>query len=187
LSMRSAFRQGDDVIVFVNGPFGVGKTSVAKLLVQRIPDAMLYNPEVVGTILKRVVGPLKKVDDFQDYALWRTLVVGGVRLLRKASARTLIIPMTVWRRDYFDRIIAGLRRVDGDLACFRLTASRDVLMDRISSDTEDREACAWRATHVEVCLRALRDPAFGTEIRTDDRKPEEVADRILEIVGMPTG
>lgn len=175
------------MIVFVNGPFGVGKTTVAKLLVQKVPDAMLYDPEVIGAVLKRVAGPFKKVDDFQDYTLWRTLVVGGVRLLKKASARTLIIPMTVWRRDYFDRIIGGLRRVDGDLACFRLTASRDVLMDRISSDTEDREARAWRATHVEVCMKALRDPAFGTEIRTDGRTPAAVADRILQIVGISTG
>jgi hypothetical protein len=175
------------VIFFINGPFGVGKTTVAKLLVKKITDATLYDPEVIGSILHRVLGPFKKVEDFQDYALWRTLVVGGARLQRKASGRTLVIPMTVWRRDYFDPIISGLRRVDPDLSCFRLTASRDVLMDRISSDTGDREACAWRTSHVEVCLKASRNPAFGTEIRTDDRTPAEVADRILEIVQTPTG
>ncbi|HJQ29545.1 MAG TPA: hypothetical protein VJ827_09395 [Rubrobacter sp.] len=175
------------MIVFVNGPFGVGKTSVARLLVQKIPDAMLYDPEVIGAVLKRVLGPFNKVDDFQDYALWRTLVVGGALVLRKVSAQTLIIPMTVWRRDYFDRIIAGIHRVDRDLACFRLTASRAALLDRISSDTEDREARAWRTSHVEVRTKALRDPAFGTEIRTDGRTPEAVADRILECLATPAG
>ncbi|HEX2740709.1 MAG TPA: tunicamycin resistance protein [Rubrobacter sp.] len=175
------------MILFINGPFGVGKTSVSKLLDEKIPDAMLYDPEVIGAVLKRVLGPFKKVEDYQDYDLWRTLVVGGVRVLRRASARTLIIPMTVWRRDLFDPIITGLRRIDGDLACFRLTASRDVLMDRISSDTEDREARAWRTSHADICLEALRDPAFGTEVRTDDRAPGDVADRILQIAGMPTG
>jgi hypothetical protein len=175
------------VIFFINGPFGVGKTTVAKLLVKKIPDATLYDPEVIGSILQRVLGPFKKVEDFQDYALWRPLVVGGARLLRKASGRTLVIPMTVWRHDYFDPIICGLRRVDPDLSCFRLTASRDVLMDRISSDAEDRAACPWRMSYAEVCLSALHDSAFGTEIRTDDHTPVEVADRILKIVGMPTG
>lgn len=175
------------MILLINGPFGVGKTSVARLLVQKIPDSMLYDPEVIGAVLMRVLGPFKKVDDFQDYALWRRLVIGGARLLREASARTLVIPMTVWRHDYFAPIITGLRRIDPDLSCFRLTASRDVLMDRISSDTEDREAYAWRISHAEVCIKALRDPSFGTEIRTDDRTPVEVADRILEIAGMPAG
>lgn len=175
------------MIVFINGPFGVGKTTVAKLLVQRIPDAMLYDPERIGAVLMRVLGPFKKVEDFQDYTLWRRLFVEGARLLRKASARTLIVPMTVWRRDLFDPITTGLRRVDPALACFRLAVSRDVLIDRILSDAEDRAACPWRMSYVEVCLGALHDPAFGTEIRTDDRTPEEVADRILKIVGMQTG
>jgi hypothetical protein len=104
---------------------------------------------------------VSKVEDFQDYVLWRTLLVGGARPLRKAYARTLVMPITVWRRDLFDPIIAGLRRVDPDLSCFRLTASRDVLMDRISSDTEDREAYGWCTSHIEVCLSASHDPAFG--------------------------
>ena len=185
--MRSAFRPGDKVILFINGPFGVGKTSVSKLLVKKIPDAMLYDPEVIGAVFKRVLAPFKKVEDYQDYALWRTLLVAGVRLLRKTSARTLIIPMTVWRRDLFDQVITGLRRLDEDLACFRLTASRDVLMDRISSDTEDREARAWRTSRVEVCMKASSDPAFGTEIRTDDCTQVEVADRILKCLAIPAG
>ena len=175
------------MILFINGPFGVGKTSASKLLDEKIPDAMIYDPEVIGAALKRVLGPFKRVEDYQDYDLWRTLVVGGARVLRKASARTLIIPMTVWRRDIFDQIVTGLGRVDGNLALIRLTASRDVLMDRISSDTEDREARAWRTSHADVCLKALRDPAFGTEVRTDDRTSGDVADRILQIARTPTG
>lgn len=175
------------MILFINGPFGVGKTSVSRLLDEKIPIAMVYDPEVIGAVLKGVLGPFEKGEDYQDYALWRMLVVVGACVLRKASARTLVIPMTVWRRDLFDRIITGLRRIDEDLTCFRLTASRDVLMDRISSDSEDREALAWRTSHADVCLKALRDPAFGTEIRTDDRTPGDVADRIMQIAGMPTG
>jgi hypothetical protein len=150
------------MILFINGPFGVGKTSVAKVLVQKLPHSMLYDPEVVGAVLH-------------------------ARLLRKVSARTLLIPMTVWRRDLFDPIIAGLRRDDEDLSYFRLTASRDVLMDRIASDTEDREAYAWRTAHVEVCLKSSRYPAFGTEICTDMRTPVEIADQILKCLAVQTG
>jgi hypothetical protein len=175
------------MILFINGPFGVGKTSVARLLVQKMPHSMLYNPEAIGAVLHRVLGPFWKAADYQDYALWRPLLVGGARLLKTGSTRTLVIPMTVWRRDLFDLIVAGLRRVDPDLSCFRLTASRDVLIDRIASDTEDRDAYGWRMAHVEVCMKSSRDPAFGTEICTDGRTPVEVAGQILKRLAVQTG
>lgn len=37
------------MIVMVNGPFGVGKRTVAQVLCPAIPNAMLYDPEIVGT------------------------------------------------------------------------------------------------------------------------------------------
>ena len=175
------------MILFINGPFGVGKTTVARVIVENTPDAMLYDPEVIGSVLRRVLGPVKKVDDFQDYDLWRRLVVVAARVLRTASARTLVIPMTVWRRDYFECIVAGLRRVDPDLWCFRLTASEGELARRISSDAEDTGAYGWRTSHAGVCLGAFREPAFGAEVPTDGLTPAEVAGSILGSVVTPTG
>jgi hypothetical protein len=65
------------MILFINGPFGVGKTSVARLLVHKMPRSMLYDPEMIGAVLHRVLGPFGKAEDYQDYALWRPLLVGG--------------------------------------------------------------------------------------------------------------
>jgi len=175
------------MILFINGPFGVGKTTVARLLVQKLPRAILYDPEFIGGVLHRVLGPFTKVEDYQDYTLWRRLVVGGARLSRRVSGRTMVIPMTVRRRDVFDPLVEGLRRVDPNLWCFRLTAPRDILVGRISSVTEDKEAYPWRASHLEVCPKALRDPAFGTEIRTEGLAPAQFAGRILKSLPVITG
>jgi len=128
------------MIVFINGPFGVGKTTVARLLVQRMPHATMYDPEIIGGLLHRILGPFTKVEDYQDYELWRRLVVGGARLFRTVSGRPLVVPMTIWDRNVFDSMVPGLRGADPDLSCFRLTVSREALVDRISSDLEDREA-----------------------------------------------
>jgi len=175
------------MIVFINGPFGVGKTTVARLLVRRMPHAAIYDPEIIGVVLRRVLSPFTKVKDYQDHTLWRRLVVGGARLLRTVSGRPLIVPMTVWKRNVFDSMVAGLRGADPDLSCFRLTVSREFLVDRISSDTEDREAYPWRTSHLEVSLKASRDPAFGREIPTEDRTPTQVADQILETLPLHAG
>jgi hypothetical protein len=175
------------MIVFINGPFGVGKTTVARSLVQKMPHATMYDPEIVGGALHRTFKPFTKVEDFQDYTLWRRLVVGGARLFRTLSGRPLVVPMTVWKRNVFDPMVAGLRGADPDLSCFRLTASREVLVNRISSDTEDTEAYPWRTSHLEVSLKASQDPAFGREIPTGDRTPTEVADQILETLPLHAG
>lgn len=159
------------MILFISGPFGVGKTSVVKVIVEKTPNAMVCYPEVIGSALRGVLGPVKKVNDSQYYALWRKLVVVVARVLRAASARTLVIPMTVWRRDYFDPILAGLHRIGLGLTCFRLTASESELTHRILSDSEDTGAYGWRMSHAEVYLRVSRDPAFGVEVPTDGLRP----------------
>jgi hypothetical protein len=175
------------MIVFINGPFGVGKTTVAKLLVRRMPHAMLYDPEIIGGVLNRTLQPFTKVEDFQDYTLWRRLVVGGARLSRTLSGRPLVVPMTIWKRHVFDYLVAGLLGADPDLSCFRLTVSREVLVSRISSDSEDREAYPWRTSHLDFSLKASQGPAFGREIPTEDRTPTEVADQILEYLPLHAG
>ena len=91
----------------------------------------------------------------------------------------------VYRRNAFDPTVAGLRCADPNLWCVRLTAPREVLVDRISSDVGDREACAWRTSHVEACLKALCDPALRTEIRTEDRTLPEVVDQIPKVLVGP--
>jgi hypothetical protein len=167
-------------MVFINGPFGVGKTSVANVLVERIPGAMMYDPEKVGSFLRRILEPVEKVGDFQDYALWRTLVVEVARQLKNEYGRPLIIPMTVCHRKYFDSITGSLRCVDSDLSCFRLTASEKILRSRILTRLDEEGSHEWCLSHLDAGLVASRDPAFGVEIQTDNRTPADVADQILK-------
>lgn len=44
------------MIILVNGAFGVGKTTLGGLLVERIPHRKLYDPEQVSPFLRAVVG-----------------------------------------------------------------------------------------------------------------------------------
>jgi hypothetical protein len=42
------------VILLLNGAFGIGKTTVARVLVRRLPCAVLLDPELLGIALQRV-------------------------------------------------------------------------------------------------------------------------------------
>lgn len=167
------------MIILLNGPFGIGKTTTADLLVERLPDAMLLDPEEIGTFVRRLVSPIEQRDDYQDHALWRVLFVEVAGLLRETYGRTLVVPMTIWRRDYFAAITTGLRGVDPNLVCLRLTASEDVVRRRILGRPNADGPHAWCLEHLHVGLSASRDPFFGQEIPTDGRTPEEVARAIV--------
>lgn len=170
------------MIVLINGPFGIGKTTAATLLVQRLPGSMLYDPEPLGSFVRTTVGHLDPVADYQDFPLWRALVVETARLLRQAYPGPIVIPMTIWRRDYFDPITEGLRRIDPAFVCLRLTASESTLRARILARPDADGPHDWCLRHLERGLAAARDPAFGIEVPTDGASPDAVCDAILQIL-----
>ncbi|MEE3922370.1 hypothetical protein V2I01_41005 [Micromonospora sp. BRA006-A] len=43
------------MIVWLNGAFGVGKTTTARLLTNALPDARLFDPEFLGSMLTAFV------------------------------------------------------------------------------------------------------------------------------------
>src|SRR5579863_6999232 len=97
------------MIIFINGAFGVGKTTLAELLVERVENSLLFDAEEVGICLSHIVQPIVAFDDFQDLPMWRTLTVETAKQLRQTYGRTLIMPMTIWHRPYFEEVMAGLR------------------------------------------------------------------------------
>jgi hypothetical protein len=62
------------MIVWINGPFGVGKSTMAELLVERWPQATVFDPEHLGFLLRARQPPDVVVGDFQDLSVWRRLV-----------------------------------------------------------------------------------------------------------------
>jgi AAA domain len=167
------------MIIFINGAFGAGKTTVAELLVPRLPNSLLYDPEEVGGALSRIVHPIATFDDFQDLPPWRPLLVTTARLLKETYGRTLIMPMTIWRRDYFDEVMTGLRQFEPELFHFCLTATEETMRQRLHRRESSPQALAWALQHVECCVTAFASPAFAVHLVTDDQTPQELVKVIL--------
>lgn len=108
--IRYSFSVGEENrVIWINGPFGIGKTTTARLLIGRIPGARIFDPEEVGYLLRDVMVH-ESVDDFQDWPLWRTLVVANMVEIINHTDSTLVTPMTVLRADYAEEIFTGLAR-----------------------------------------------------------------------------
>ena len=165
------------MIVWLNGPFGVGKTTVAAELVRRMPGARTFDPERLGWLLKRTVGVFRP-GDYQHLRLWRRgTVLAASR--RARGSRVLIVPMTVLRRGYLDELLQGLRHRGHDVRHILLDASPDVLVERIEHDGVP-DPRVWRLDNLGTYLTARHAlKSYGAVVDTDDLTPSEVADAIL--------
>ncbi|CAN5711665.1 tunicamycin resistance ATP-binding TmrB [soil metagenome] len=152
------------MVIWINGAFGVGKTTAAEHLVQRIAGSRLVDPERIGYLMRRT---LWRSVDYQEVSLWRRLTAR--RIASAAKKGTVIVPMTVVNRAVFDEITRHAR-------VFALVACRETIEDRIAAGDEAHE---WRRQNLDRCLAALEDAAFGEHITTDGCTPGEVADLIL--------
>ena len=169
------------MIILINGSFASGKTTISEMLVERLYHSMLYDPEMVGAGLAAIVRPVETFTDFQDLTAWRPLVVETARVLKQVYGRTLIIPMTLWHRPYFEEITTGLRGIDPHFHHFCLTARKETLSQRLALRQQEHteQALAWIQERFDRCVAAFASPAFATHIPTDERNPAEIVEDIL--------
>lgn len=169
------------VIVFLNGAFGVGKTSAARALYEALPESLIFDPESVGAMLSDTLK--ERTDwpgDYQSLPAWARIVVAIVRELRRDYEQPLIVPMTVWRADVWRQLRDGFQETDSELRAFRLTAREETLRARILGRPDEEGPHDWCLRHMAVATAVLQDGAYGVEIDTDGRTPAEVASSILQ-------
>lgn len=172
------------MIIMINGAFGAGKTSLSNMLIDKIPNSMIYDPEEVGFMVRKITNGIREeneeTDDFQDIELWRVLVVETARRVKEKYNKNLIVPMTIYKSQIFDYIKEGFEEIDSETFHFCLMASYDVIHRRLEmrGDTPG----SWPFQKTERCLEAFKDEKFRTCINTEDRSIDEVCEKILEII-----
>jgi predicted kinase len=178
------------VIIWLNGAFRAGKTTLAEELHRRLPEAVVYNPEDVGLMLWRWVPPN---DDFQDLPSWRELVVATALSLRRHHADTLIVPMSLIRDAYRAEILGGLADAGEQVLHVFLEADAGVLRERLNArvdmtgDTPEaiQSAREWALSRMDAAIvAAARQPGGTLMLRSDRLTPAELADEVLAAAGL---
>lgn len=172
------------MLLWINGPFGGGKTQTAYELHRRLPGSVVCDPEMVGFGLHRTM-PTELRGDFQDLPAWRQGVFEVLDLVLNKHDGVVIAPMTVVNPAYFDETVGRLRETGHDVRHFALLAERETVLNRL------RERSLFGLRHdsfavdrVDDCLNALRQPEFAEHIHTDHITIREVADRIATSAGL---
>ena len=176
------------MIVWINGAFGAGKTTLAAELHRRRPDTMAFDPEYVGYLLLKWVPPAAS-GDFQDIPLWRPLVAQFATGLATAYGVPVITPMTLVNPAYRTEIFDAVRAAGVPLLHVFLEVPADVLRTRITDQDvldggpQSDEARAFRLGNVERCVAARADlESDALVLRADLDPPERLAEQVLAAV-----
>jgi hypothetical protein len=174
------------MIIWINGAFGGGKTTLADELHRRLPDALPFDPEYVGYILIKWAPPAES-GDFQDIPLWRKLVAEFAIGLAAGYGRPLIVPMTLVKAGYREEIFGPIKRSGHDLLHVFLDVPAPELRRRIEAQVlvednqgADADARKFRLSNVDRCVAAREELSGDTLVLRGDRhSPAELADSVL--------
>ncbi|MFD4410779.1 AAA family ATPase [Streptomyces sp. NPDC058466] len=183
------------MLLWINGPFGGGKTQTAHEIQRRLPGSVVCDPEHAGFGLRRMM-PAELRGDFQDLASWRQGVVEVLDLALGKHDGVVIVPMTVTNPRYFEETVGRLRELGHDVRHFALLAERETVLKRLrergfghllryvaGKDAPLRRE-SWAVAQLDHCLERLREPEFAEHLWTDHTTVAKTADRIAVLAGL---
>jgi adenylylsulfate kinase-like enzyme len=174
------------MMIWINGAFAAGKTTLAEELHRRLPDALAFDPEYVGYILRQWV-PAPQSGDFQDIPLWRKLVAEFAIGMSADYGRILIIPMTLVNPAYREEIFGLIGKAGESILHVFLDVPPEELHRRIDAQVlhednqeADASARAFRHRNVERCAAPRSElPASTLIFRGDQHTPAQLADLVV--------
>ena len=183
------------MLLWINGPFGGGKTQTAHEIRRRLAGSIVCDPEVLGFGLHRMMPPALR-GDFQDLAAWRHGVFEVLDLSLKGSTGSVIVPMTIVEPMYFRETVGRLRDQGHDVRHFALLADRSTTLRRLHERglgravqlIAGRNAAlgveSFAVSRLDLCLERLQEPEFAEQVWTDHLTVAEVADHVAASAGL---
>ncbi len=169
-------------IIWLNGPFGAGKTTTSTVLARRLGGTVV-DPEAVGYLLRPVLAGPRPVRDFQDWPAWRALVPAFLHAVHTDLGGPLIVPQTVIVEPYWVDIDTALRDRGLSVLAVTLDVEPREHERRIRTDRKERRARQWRRERAADFRAALPWLAQRTVvIDTSAMTVDEVASRVVERV-----
>jgi tRNA uridine 5-carbamoylmethylation protein Kti12 len=164
------------LIIWINGAYGSGKSTVSDALQKKIVNSNIYDPENAGNFIRENLPLQMWKDDFQDYRLWRLINFEMIKYLANNYDGTIIIPMTIVNIDSYNETIIELSKIF-DVKHFILYAGSDILLKRNLERGEEPDS--WCIAQIDRCINAFENNIKGTVINTEYRGIDLIVEEIL--------
>ena len=153
-------------IVLLNGPAGVGKTTVGTALASLVPNGVcIHGDHLAGFIVSRVAG---QVESGLGYKNGATVAVNFI----EAGYELVVFEYVFERPGNVDRFLRAFR-ARSPVHLFTLWAPLDVILDRERTRT-NREPLGDR---VAECYRSIESNLgrIGERVDTAEMRPDHIA------------
>jgi hypothetical protein len=171
------------MLVIVNGAFGVGKTTVVRIVRERLRGSTVFDPERIGYVLQRlprfIPVSARELDDYQDSAFWRFMTAYWAGHQARCR-RVVLLPMCFSNFAYLEEIRSRVQSRGCVVHHVCLTASPTTILSRLAARGLDANSEEGRWVYpraLKACALHLQ-PQFAVQIPTDDHTANEVADEI---------
>ena len=165
------------MVVFINGAFGIGKTTVSRLLAAELRGSLVFDPEPLGIVIMHLAALRgRRQEDFQDLVAWRWFAARLIRIAR-GFRRTVIVPMAFTNLAYLGEFLSYLRDRGVPTLHFCLTAPHSVVVERLNA-RQRKGPTAWQLRRSAECCAAHPAREFAQHVPAAGRTPREIADDI---------
>ncbi len=176
------------MIVWINGTFGVGKTTTSGFIAEHSEGWRVFDPEWVGYMLSANLKDLG-ADDFQDLPPWRSLVPQVMAEVEALTGSNLVAPQTVLVEEYWKELSDGMAALGLDVFHVVLDCDDSVLRQRIEADEAESDALQWRLDHLPHAHDAAEWMRHEADLVIDTTalEPTEVASAVVAGLAESTG
>ena len=169
------------MIVWLSGPYGVGKSTLAEALAAKLDRAILFDAEEVGNAVRENYPNQPYGVVYEDYPLWHEFCVQLLKDLHTSFAKTILVPMTLVRPASYESLICRLQAEGIPTELIVLEASWQTVHDRILARGEE-EGC-WCMENIEMARSGSASLPGGHRINTDGKTVDELAAEVLALLG----
>lgn len=165
------------MIIWISGAYGVGKSTLADALVNRIDNAMVFDAEEVGNAVRGNYPNEPYGAIFEDYPLWCEFNYALLKDIHSNFNKHILVPMTLVRQNSYDKIIGRLIKDGIDTRFIILEATHENIHNRILARGEDEDC--WCMRNIDMASVGSKSVSGGYHIHTDNKTVEELTEEVL--------
>lgn len=166
------------MIIWISGAYGVGKSTLAEALVNKMENAMVFDAEEVGNAVRENYPDEPYGVIYEDYPLWCDFNYMLLKDIHNTFHRNILVPMTLVRQNSYSKIIERLMNDGIETKLIILEGTYQSIHDRILARGENEDC--WCMENIEMSSNGSKEITGGYHISTDSKSVDELARIVLD-------